>query len=219
MRSICAGVTILLFALRPHASGQLPQSKTSGKPPTLAQLWTLDATYRDRAHGVTFRYPSVWKSARQFGYIAPAIDELTDAHIAGFGFNVFEHAREQGVPYASSDLEGFGVVYAAVSAANEASCEKRAASLFVSSGHHATMIGGRTFMVFETGESGMSQSARGSLYVTYASQTCYFVETNSAWISRGVDDDVTSALTPAQERFIDQQLLKIVRTVRIVPNR
>ncbi len=34
----------------------------SAKPLTLAQVWTLNATYADPRHGVTFRHPGIWQA-------------------------------------------------------------------------------------------------------------------------------------------------------------
>jgi hypothetical protein len=56
------------------------------EPFTLAQIWTLDATYTDRLHGVTFRYPSVWRAETQFGYHPPALTMSVERPIAGFGY-------------------------------------------------------------------------------------------------------------------------------------
>ena len=52
-------------------AGQTPVQPT--KTLTLTQVWTLDATYTDPQHGVTFRYPSVWEATTQFAYNPPAL--------------------------------------------------------------------------------------------------------------------------------------------------
>ena len=93
-----------------------------GAPFTLTQVWTLDATYSDEQHGVTFRYPRIWKPRAQFGYNPPALSDATPKPIAGFGYEEggFPRARVVG-PYSSTNLEGFGIVYSAAPAANTAS--------------------------------------------------------------------------------------------------
>ena len=98
-------------------------------------------------------------------------------------------------PYTKTNLEGVGIVYAAIPAGSGAECEARAASLANEHGHRTTaMFGGRSFSVYATGEEGMSQSISGKLYATYTQSTCYLFETDVAVASPGVLDNI-QALT------------------------
>jgi hypothetical protein len=161
---VVAWASLLLVPSRAHP-GQA--AGAPAKPPTLTQVWTLDATYHDPEHGVSFRYPSAWKAGMQFGYHPPALTQADHtAPIAGFGYQEGGFPREgSGGPYWQTNLEGFGVVYSAVPGANMAACESRAAAVADVPAHTRTVIGGRTFSVYETAEAGMSQSTSGKLYV------------------------------------------------------
>jgi hypothetical protein len=186
------------------------------KPFTLTQVWTLDATYSDEQHGVTFRYPRIWDSTTQFGYNPGALTLMTPKLTAGFGYREDGFPRSQIVgPYSTTNLEGFGIVYLAISTASAFECEAKASS--VSDVHQPTTIvfADRSFSVRESGESGMSQSTAGKLYATYARPTCYLFETDVALASPEVVG-VIRALTPAQLRFINAHLLTIMKSVRIV---
>jgi hypothetical protein len=185
------------------------------KPFTLTQVWTLDATYSDEPHGVTFRYPRIWESTTQFGYNPPALTEMTPKPIAGFGYEEGGFPRDRVVgPYSTTNLEGFGIVYSATPAANTAECDARATSISETPEHRTVVFGGRAFSERDTGEAGMSQSNSGKLYATYVHPNCYLFETDVAIAS--LDDIV--GLTPAQQRFIDTHLLTIMKSVRIVPS-
>lgn len=170
----------------------------------MAQVWTLDATYTDRQHGVTFRYPSVWEATTQFAYHPPALTRSVEGKsIVGFGYDEGGFPRDKIVgPYTGTNLEGVSVVYSAVPEASAAECEANAASLSDTPRHSTTVVfGNRSFSAHDTGEEGMSQSIYGTLYVTYAGTTCYRFETDVAVVSPGAVDDV-QALTPAQSRAI-----------------
>lgn len=186
-----------------------------GAPFALTQVWTLDATYSDEQHGVTFRYPRIWKPSAQFGYNSPALTDATPKPIAGFGYEEGGFPRERVVgPYSTTNLEGFGIAYSAAAAANTAECDARAAEIAETTEHRTVVFGGRTFSGRETGEAGMSQSNSGKLYATYAHPNCYLFATDVAVASL---DDI-EGLTPAQLRFIDTHLLEIMKSVRIVPS-
>ena len=186
-----------------------------GKPFTLTQVWTLDGTYSDEQHGVTFRYPRIWKPMAQFGYHPPALTEETRKPIAGFGYEEGGFPRDRVVgPYSTTNLEGFGIVYSAAPAANTAECDARANSISEMPERRTAVFGGRAFSERETGEAGMSQSNSGKLYATYVRPNCYLFETDVATAS--VDD--ISGLTPAQLRVIETHLSNIMKSVRIVPS-
>jgi hypothetical protein len=210
-------LTLLLVV---QSSGQdLDQTPAQpAKPLTLTQVWTLDATYTDDQHGVTFRYPSAWKATTQFAYNPPALTASGAAPIAGFGYSEGGFPRERIVgPYAGTNLEGVGIVYSAVPAASAAECEAKAASLSDSPKHSRIAIQHRSFSVYETGGAAMSQSIEGELYATYVGHTCYLFETDIATASLGALDDI-QALTSAEFRHIDIHLLGIMKSVRIEPN-
>jgi hypothetical protein len=186
------------------------------KPLTLAQIWTLDATYTDRLHGVTFRYPSVWRAEKQFGYHSPALTTSVEKPIAGFGYEEGGFPRGQVVgTYSTTNLEGFGIVYSAVPTANVTECESLATSLSDEPKHRTIVFGNRLFSERRIGQAGMSQSIFGSLYTTYVRPTCYLFETDVAVASPAVLNHI-SALTPAQLKSIDTHLLSIMKSVLIV---
>lgn len=218
-KALLAFPLLFLLALSLSSSARTaPGSKS--KHLTLAQVWDLNTTYRDSAHGVTFRYPSVWRQSSHFGYHPPALKDSFAPPIVGLAYDVDGFPRphaEDGQPYSSTNLEGFGIVYSAIEAPSAARCDKMAASLGDLPTRRTFVVAARSFSVYETGEAGMSQSISGHLYATYAGHTCYLFETDMAMASVGALDDIT-ALTKTQERFIDGHLLRIVRTVRITPH-
>ena len=194
------------------------QASTSpAKPLTLKAVWVLDATYTDQEHGVTFRYPSVWKAATQFGYHRPALTESDVAKpIAGFGYEEGSFPRDHIVgPYSANNLEGFGIVYSAIPAANASACETTASSIAETktTEHQPVVFNGRSFSEHYTGQAGMSQSNSGRLYAIYVRPTCYLFETDVA-VASGTLDSV-QALSPDQMRFIEDGLLKIMKSVHI----
>jgi hypothetical protein len=208
---------IALLGVAP-SSGQANPGKPA-KPFTMAQVWKMDAVYKDKQHGLSFRYPSVWKPATQFGYHPPALLMRSDVAnpIVGFGYKEGGFPRQTIVgPYTKTNLEGFGIVYAAIPVASSAECEAKAASLSDKPEHGQAIFGSRTFSVYETGEWGMSQSTVGRLYATYSHSICYFFETDVSVASPEVVDHI-QPLTHAQRDFIEAHLLEIMRSVRIAP--
>lgn len=197
-----------------HGLSQTPAH--TAKPLTLAQGWTLDTTYTDHQHGVTFRYPSSWEATTQFAYHAPALTTSDAMPIAGFGYEEGGFPRERVVgPYSGTNLEGVGIVYSAVPAPGAAKCEATAASLSDVPGHSRVVLGHRSFSVYETGEAGMSQSIEGKLYAVYVGSTCYLFETDVAGASVGALDGIP-ALSSAQYRNLQMNLLNIMKSVRIM---
>jgi hypothetical protein len=185
------------------------------KPFTLTQVRMLDGTYSDEQHGVTFRYPRIWKPMVQFGYHPPGLSEEMPKPIAAFGYEEGGFPRDRVVgPYSTTNLEGFGIVYSAAPAANTAECDARATSISERAEHPTVVFGGRGFSERDTGEAGMSQSDSGKLYATYVHPNCYLFETDVATASL----DEIGGLTPAQLRFTDARLLDIMKSVRIVPS-
>jgi hypothetical protein len=154
----------------------LPQDSNSpAKPLSLSQVWTLDATYTDHEHGVTFRYPATWESTTQFAYHPPALTSPNSKPIAGFGYSEggFPRSRIIG-PYTKTNLEGVGIVYSAIPVTNAAKCELKAASLSDSPNHSRAVFGERTFSAYKTGAGGMSQYIEGKLYAIYLGRIAIF---------------------------------------------
>jgi hypothetical protein len=215
-RTLATTLLALLHVAAQFAlGGQAPANPAS--PFTLKQVWALDSTYIDQQHGVTFRYPSIWKAETQFGYHPPTLTKTDGTKpIAGFGYEEGGFPRDHIVgPYSETNLEGFGIVYSALPETNARACETVASSLSETPEHRALILGGRSFSEYDTGGAGMSQSNSGRLYATYAQSTCYLFETDMA-ISSGALDDFR-ALRPEQSNFIDKNLLKIMRSGRIAP--
>jgi hypothetical protein len=187
------------------------------KPFSLAQVWTLDETYTDLQHGVTFQYPSVWQAELEFGYLPPALTVFDAAKpIAGFGYREGPFPRVSIVgPYSRFNLEGFGIVYAAVPAADAADCEAKASSVSKTPKRGIAVFGGRSFSEYETADGAMTQASQGTLYATYAQSVCYLFEIDVATASAVLDD--YPALTPAQWHFIWGHLVNIMKSVRIMP--
>jgi len=212
-------IPIAAFSLTLFIHQAAGQPQASPAPPlTMAQVWTLDAVYADPQHGVTFRHPSTWAATTQFAYLPPALTQSADAKpIAGFGYSEGGFPRKRIVgPYSATNLEGFGIVYAAVAAASTAECNAKAASLSDQSQNSRIVFAGRGFQTYATGSAGMSQSIAGSLYATYSAHICYLFETDVAVASPGALDNI-QPLTPAQSRDIQARLLNIMRSVRIAP--
>ncbi len=194
-------------------SEPLPQAKP-GFP------WTPTTTYADPAHGVTFRYPAAFKPTTQFSYIPPLLKQSeTVKPVAGFGYSLggFPRTDFSGA-YANTNLEGFGIAYAAVESANQKTCRATADSIAQLAPNaeppaHET-INGRPFLVYPTGQEDMMKRLFGSLYATWTNRTCYLVETETGTVSPGVVDGVDS-LTPQQSAAIDAGLLRIVHSLLI----
>jgi hypothetical protein len=145
-RNLAAASLVLLYGAVAVTEGG-DALATSARPFTLKQVWALDATYVDRTHGVTFRYPSIWKAETQFGYHPPALTEREGRKpTAGFGYGEGGFPRGHIVgPYSSTNLEGFGIVYSAFSSANASACETEASSLSEANEHRAVTFGRRSF--------------------------------------------------------------------------
>jgi hypothetical protein len=218
MHHLLSAFLIFSLLIQNPANSSQAGSSQANKPVTLAQVWTLDATYHDAAHGVSFRYPSAWMATTDFAYHAPALKDSFAKPIAGFAYDGGFSNRRLAGPYSSTNLEGFGIVYSAVKAVSAAKCYKMAASLADSPKHSTVVLGGRSFREFETGEDGMSQSISGSLYASYAKHTCYLFETDLALASEAVLDDV-DGLTTAQLKYIFDHLDGIMKTVEIAPGK
>jgi hypothetical protein len=207
--ALCAALLSTLLSWL-QAAGQ------PAKPLTLTQVWTLDSTYDDREHGVSFRYPSSWKPSTQFGYVPPSLSMQTTQPNAGFSYSEGGFPRDGMIgPYSKTTLEGVGIVYAARPVANLSGCEAKAASLAVTPGHSTVTLSNQSYSVYQTGGAAMSQSFSGKLYATYLLGTCYLFETGITSVAPGVADGV-QALTPAQVRSIETYLFAILKTVRIV---
>lgn len=201
------------------ANGARPESSPTGRPLTLAQVWTLDATYSDPAHGVTFRYPSTWRATKEFAYHPPVLENSFAPPIAEFAHEEGGFPRDKIVgPYSSTNLEAVGILYSAINAASASKCREMAYSLSNSPRHSSTVsLGGRSFSVFETGEAGMSQSTSISLYVTYSNHTCFLFETDVALADEDAAD--LPGLTTSQLRYIFAHLESIMKSVRIASRR
>jgi hypothetical protein len=171
----------------------------------------LDATYSDSLHGVSFHYPSAWLRDDSFGYVPPVLQDP----IAGFGYKTGGFPRDDVKgPYSGTNLEGFGIVYAALPATSAAGCRESGGSI-AHSRAKSILIGGRSFFVYVTDDGQlMNQSTSGSLYVTYANATCYLFETTVSAASLAVIDGAVG-LTSRQSSSIDAGLLAIVNTIRI----
>lgn len=171
---------------------------------------------------MTFRYPSAWKAATQFGYHPPALTESDVAKpIAGFGYEEGSFPRDHIVgPYSANNLEGFGIVYSAIPAANASACETTASSLAETKTpeHRPVIFNGRSFSEHHTGQAGMSQSNSGRLYAIYVRPTCYLFETDVAVSSGALTIDSVQTLSPDQLRVIEDGLLKIMKSVHIAQN-
>ena len=216
LQVLLAASMALLPAAQPPAQGHGQTPPEPAKPLTLAQVWTMNGTYNDPQHGVSFRYPAVWQATTQFANHPPALTQSDAAKpIAGFGYSEGGFPRKQLIgPYARTNLEGVGIVYAAVPAASAAGCKATAASVSGSPEGPPVTFGERSYTVYKTESAGMSQSISGNLYATYAGPNCYLFETDVAVVSPGVVDNI-QALTPAQLSFIDSHLVDIIKSVQI----
>jgi len=212
---------ILAFAFAGLAYGQAEQKTPPATPKrlTVAQVWTLDATYTDRGHGVTFRYPSAWTAGTGFAYHQPLLTTSSDAHIiASYGYSADSPPPDTTpAPYLGTDLEGFGFTYATAAGANQTQCETMAASIADENKHTSVLIGQRRFSGYEVAEGGMSQSIGGELYVTFAGATCYFFETDAGWKAMGVFDGIRP-LTNHESSLIWAHLMTILKSIRISPS-
>ena len=207
----------LLPVAQPSAQGPGQTPSKPAKLLSLAQVWTMNGTYNDPQHGVSFRYPAVWQATTQFANHPPALTQ-SDAvkPIAGFGYSEGGFPRKQLVgPYGRTNLEGVGIVYAAVPAASAAACKATAKSVSGSPEGLPVTFGERSFSVYKTESAGMSQSISGNLYATYAGANCYLFETDVAVVSPGVVDNI-QVLTPPQLSFIDSHLVDIIKSVQIM---
>lgn len=211
-------IAIALLSLASGLPAQTSQlSPAAAKPLTIRQVWTLDATYTDAKHGVTFRYPSIWQPQTQFAYHPPALTSSDVQPTAGFGYEEDGFPREKVVgPYSKTNLEGFGIVYSARPASNAAQCKSIAARIADSAAKSSARFQGRRFTVYETDEYGMNQNTQGHLYASYAGRTCYLFETSVGAASPDVADDI-SPLSAAQSSSIDTGLSRIMQSVHIQP--
>jgi hypothetical protein len=196
------------------ARGQQPAQ--SRKQLTIAQVWTLDATYKDAEHGVTFRYPSVWEADTQLAYNPPALSIPADVKpVAGFAYELDGSLiRKIVAPYSRTSLEGFGIVYSVFAAGSAVRCRAYAATLAETPQMHTVLLANRTFWRYETSTYGMMQSTSGWLYATYTNRLCYLFETDVAVGSiEGIEN--ARELTSDESRSIDLHLFSVMKSVRI----
>ncbi len=217
MRRLLSCLTLISILVLLVASGGQQTPGRFANPLTLARVWSLDATYTDAEHGVTFRYPSVWEADTHLAYVPPALSmPSSEKPIAGFGYELDSSLREGNVaPYSRTNLEGFGIVYSVIAKGSSAECKAFAASLSETPQSHTAVLAGRSFWVYKTFNFGMMQSTSGKLYATYTNQMCYLFETDVAAVSVGGLENVRE-LTSAQSYSIDLHLLNIMKSVRIV---
>lgn len=231
MRLTMPMVSLLFAFASAPAQDTGRQSGQPAVPLTLKQLWTLDGSYSDAQQGVSFQYPSTWSPSLSFGYWVPAMTTANNPEpIAGFGYETGCCARsDRSGPFAHSTLEGFGIVYTALTMTSANACEARAADIAQTTAVNHARFGGRRFSIRETGTGGMSQSSSGLLYATFANGTCYLFETNTAVAAGETWDDTNAeaaagdnaaeiylqSVTAAQGRTIDNGLRRIMQSVRI----
>ena len=219
MQYLWSARALLCLLVRNSANVTRTDPSPTNKPLTLAQVWTLDATYSDPIHGVTFRYPSAWRPIREFAYHPPVLEHSLAPPIAEFAHDEGGFPRDEIVgPYSSTNLEAVGILYSTIDAASASKCSKMATSLSGSLKHPSTVsLGGRSFLVFETGKVGMSQSTFINLYATYSNHTCYLFETDVAL----ADEDAVDlpGLTTSQLRYIFAHLESIMKSVKIASRR
>jgi hypothetical protein len=146
------------------AFGQVPVQIPT-RPSTLAEIWTLDATYNDQQNAVEFRYPKSWEAATEFGFVPPALSSLNGIKpTAGFGYREVPFPRDRMVStYTGTNLEGVGLVYSALPAASVTECERKAATLSDSPKHSTAVFRGRPVSMYETGDVAMRQNSSGTL--------------------------------------------------------
>ena len=220
---------LFIARISPIASAQTADLM---KPLTLSQLWSLDSTYTDQQHGITFRYPSVWKPATQFGYVPPALTSASGPYenqipsrVTGFGYSAGGFPRRIAGPYTATNLEGFGFIYSVLGVASKAECDKKAAYVARNADTSRpklppVRIAGRSYSVFQIAGEAMNQTYTGKLYGTYNANACYLIETGVATVLPAVVSEIQiRALTAAQLHDIDVRLWHMVETVRIVQKR
>jgi hypothetical protein len=207
-----------------------PIAQTAGlpKPLTIHQVWSLDATYTDQQHGITFRYPSVWKPATGFGYVPPALTFASGPYekqilmrVTGFGYLPGEYPRRVAGPYTTTNLEGFGLVYSVLEVASAAECDKKAAYVAKNAGNTrlpSVKIAGRSYAVYRIAGEAMNQTYAGKLYATYSRGACYLIETGvAAVLPRATINGQLP--TPASVYDVEGQLWRLMKTVRIFAKR
>jgi hypothetical protein len=218
LRAFLAASLALSLGIRGTGQEAARTALQPAKPLTLAQVWTLNTTYTDPQHGVTFRHPGVWQATTQSGYLASALAQSDAAKpIAGFGYSEGGFPRSAAVgPYTATNLESVGIVYSAVPTATVDACEAMATSVSETPKHTQVLFGGRSFSAYTTGSASMSHSISGILYAAYMGPTCYLFETDMAVVSPGVVEGI-QALTSTQLDSIHDHLLQIMKTVQIAP--
>ncbi len=176
----------------------------------------MDAVDVDQQHGVTIHYPSTWQPATQFGHHPPALSQSDEVKpVKGFAFSEGGFPRRRTIgPYSGTNLEGFGVVYGTIPAANARQCDSEAAKFAESPKSAQKTIGGLMFSIRATGSAGMSQSISGKLYATHQGGTCYLFETGIAIVAPGVAAN-TIELTAAQRDRIEMGLSEVINSIRI----
>lgn len=204
--AVLVGIATACAAAPPHRSGL-----------TVKAFWTLNSTYVDKKHGVSFRYPSVWSKGTGWGMHPPGlfIEDGGDPRV-GFGFETDQQTDPAG-PYANSNLEGVGFSYEARETPTNAACRKLASDLANDDRPpRAMIVKGITYSRWESGEGGMNQYTGGPLLATWKHGVCYVFEQSISSFNGVRDDDEDPVNHPSGQYDLEQverNLWRIMSTV------
>ncbi len=206
----CSRVCTLFFVARLACA--------QGPPVTMHTMWSLDRTYNDHVHGVTFRYPGTWTlNNSAASYHAPALLESADIPTPielSFAEGSFPRTQKHR-PYSRTTLEVVDI-YAAKLIRDVSACNQLASTIADALDSTKRIVAGTPFYVRRTGKSGMSQFIEGRLYSTFMNQTCFLFETDAAGLADGVELKAHT-LSSHEYAIINARLFSIVRTIRITP--
>ena len=204
------------------SQGGQPSQAAKPAPPTTPETATPDATaipddasvrnlsrYTDPKTGVSFQYPSVWKtSPGNSNYLPNTMDNTYGNPRASFEFS------PKGNLYEKTNLSSLRFDYVTAPGKDLAGCTQRALGQGNQVPSHAVTIDGTAFQEFATGDAGMCHRVRNVVDVTYAAGQCLAFSRDFATICPDVEPG-EQPLTDVQTRALQHHLDDVMQSVRI----
>ena len=169
------------------------------------------SAYRDKATGVSFRYPSVWKAAfpnNQNGYLPPAI---SDSSLVEMREMVF--FPPDGNLYEKTNLQQLSFAFGVARVESAAACSSMVAKNQERTGPVRTVTkDGQIFTEIKGGDAAMSHRLQFTLSSTWHSGECLVFEQDEATIAPFVQES-KRVLSVREEAALQRHLHAVFESV------
>ena len=168
-------------------------------------------TYRDKATGVAFRYPSVWKPSspnNQNGYLPPAISDSSFVEMRKIVF-----FSPDGNLYEKTNLQQLSFAYGVARVGSAAACSSLIADNQERTGPVRTASrGGQIFTEVQGGDAAMSHRLQFTLDSTWHSGKCLVFEQDEATIAPYVQEG-KRVLSVREEAALQRHLHAVLKSI------